>query len=126
MPFTLVHYASGTWRGVWLLMFLLAFANLPSAARDTTDPVHVAVLASSDQNRCFAPGVTAAIRHFTRRKAEELNARGGLAGRRIVTTYHYHFLDVNLLQSQIRKISQDPNLVAIIGISSSSRGATVV
>ncbi|MFY0612686.1 MAG: ABC transporter substrate-binding protein [Hyphomicrobiaceae bacterium] len=109
-----------------LALITVWFAVTPAGARDSTDPVHVAVIASSDQNRCFAPGVTAAIRHFTQLKAAELNARGGLAGRRIVTTYHDHFRDVKLLQKQIQKISKDPDLVAIIGISSSSRGATVV
>lgn len=108
---------------VVLLAFLAAFQAM---ARDSSDPVHVAIIANSDLNRCFAPGVTAAIRHFTQRRAEELNAKGGLAGRRIITKYYDHHQDVKLLQEQVAEMVQDPNLVAVIGISSSSRGATVV
>lgn len=108
------------------MLVALLLAALPTAARDTSDPVHIAVVANSDQSRCFAPGVTAAIRHFTKRKADELNAGNGLAGRQIVVKFYDHFRDVKLLQAQTREMLQNPDLVAIIGISSSSRGATVV
>lgn len=99
---------------------------LPAGARDSSDPVHVAIIANSDFNRCFSPGVTTAIRHFTQRKADELNSKGGLAGRQIIPKYYDNFQDVSLLQKHVGELVQDTNLVAIIGITSSSRGATVV
>ncbi len=126
MPFSWSLSAPIAFRLSWMMFVALILAMFPAAARDNSDPVHVAVIANSDQNRCFAPGVTAAIRHFTQAKADELNARGGLAGRQIITTFYDHFRDKKLLQEQIQKISKNPNLVAIIGISSSSRGSTVV
>ena len=110
----------------WMVLLALTMAVLPAAGRDNSDPVHVAVIANSDQNRCFAPGVTDAIRYFTKTKADEINARGGLAGRRIIPRYYDHFRDVKLLQKQVQEIVRDPHVVAIIGITSSSRGATVV
>lgn len=77
-------------------------ASLSAAeARDTSDPVHVAVIANSDSSRCFSPGVTAAIKHFTRQKAAELNRQGGMAGRQIITQYYDHYRDPKILQEQI-------------------------
>lgn len=113
--------------GGGITLCVLAFSTSDLlAGRDTTDPVHVAIIANSDSNRCFSPGVTAAIRHFTKLRADEINARGGIAGRQIITQAYDHFRDPKILQAQIGKILKDPNLVAIIGISSSSRGATVI
>ena len=102
------------------------WSPVPAQARDSTDPVHVAVIVSSDRNRCFVPGVVTAIRHFVQRRADEINARGGLAGRRIVPQFHDHYRDAKLLQKQMAEIVKDPSLVAMIGINSSSRGATVI
>lgn len=109
-----------------LLAGALGLAAGAAVARDTSDPVHIAIVANSDLNRCFSPGVTAAIRHFTKLKADEINARGGMGGRQIVLRYFDHFRDAKLLQSQVDEMLADSDLVAIIGISSSSRGATVI
>ncbi len=40
----------------------------------------VAIHVSSDGNRCYDPGLVAAIRHFTGRYAEQVNASGGIHG----------------------------------------------
>jgi len=109
----------------WLLASSVPWSS-DAAARDTTDPVHIAIVANSDANRCFSPGVSAAIRHFTKQKADELNLRGGLAGRQIVPKYYDHYRDPKILQKQVDDMLQDPNLAAIIGISSSARGSTVI
>lgn len=115
----------------WLIAFAtLALIQLsaakPATARDTSDPVHIAIIANSDSSRCFFPGVSAAIRHFTKLKVKEINAQGGLAGRRIITKYYDHFRDPAVLQKQISDILKNPDLVSIIGVSSSARGATVI
>ena len=125
-PFARLHLASTALLAALLLLLASLVWLNSAAARDTTDPVHIAVITSSDANRCFAPGVSTAIRHFTKQKADELNLRGGLAGRQIIPKYYDHFRDPKLLQEQIDKILKAPNLAAIIGISSSARGATVI
>ncbi|MBU2532820.1 MAG: ABC transporter substrate-binding protein, partial [Alphaproteobacteria bacterium] len=109
-----------------LILSPVSISGPRALARDNTDPVNIAIIASSDLSRCFSPGVTDAIKHFTQERADQINARGGLAGRKIITQYYDHYRDVSVLQTQVSEILKDPNLAAIIGISNSSRGATVI
>ena len=51
-----------------------------AAGRAEAGELSVAIHVSSDGNRCYDPGLVAAIRHFTSRYAEQVNASGGIHG----------------------------------------------
>ncbi|MGI9407904.1 MAG: ABC transporter substrate-binding protein [Hyphomicrobiaceae bacterium] len=89
-------------------------------------PFTIAVMYSSDKNRCFTPGVVTAIQHFTQTRANEINARGGIGGRRIKLAYYDDFATLDETVKNVRTALKDESLIGIIGISSSTRGNAVI
>jgi len=88
-------------------------------------PVSIALLVDSDIGRCYDRGYVAAIERLVGLEQEKINARGGINGRPI---------DVNILDGQrdadqtienVRSAMELPNLLALIGLTSSTRGEKV-
>ncbi|MEO1205734.1 MAG: ABC transporter substrate-binding protein [Pseudomonadota bacterium] len=95
----------------------------PSKAAAT--PVSVAIHVSSDGNRCYAPGLVAAIKHFTSKHADTINADGGINGRPLKLKVYDDFEDAKTTTTNVSSALTDDAMVAMIGVSSSTRGRGV-
>lgn len=67
-----------------------------------------------------------AIEQFVKRRIKEINAAGGLLGRRVEVRFFDDENEAAKTQKNVRDMLADPRLLAGIGIWSSSRGAVVV
>ncbi len=101
----------------------LAGSGLGPAAAG--EPLTVAIHVSSDGNRCYRPGLVAAIRHFTERFAEEVNGAGGIHGRRLSVALFDDFENASTTVSNVRAALDIPGALAMLGVPSSTRGRAV-
>jgi hypothetical protein len=81
----------------------------------------VAIHVSSDGNRCYDPGLVAAIRHFTSRYAEQVNASGGIHGLSLKPVIFDDFESADRTTANVAKALQDPATIAMLGVPSSTR-----
>jgi Periplasmic binding protein len=87
--------------------------------------VKVAIFLSSDADRCYTPGLVHAIRYFTKRLGEQINAKGGIGGRKVALTFFEDYEQVDATIANVKTAIEDPTMLAMIGISSSTRGEAV-
>ncbi len=92
-----------------------------AAEAATRPPVSIAMLLSSRSDVCYDPGDVAAITKLATQEAQRINAEGGVAGRRL----ELNFLDDRREQwattDNIRLALSNPQTLAIVGLSNSSR-----
>ncbi|MGI9405084.1 MAG: ABC transporter substrate-binding protein [Hyphomicrobiaceae bacterium] len=105
---------------------LLLFFTFGPAHALGEKPFTIAVMYSSDRNRCFTPGVVTAVRYFTQARADEINARGGIGGRKIRLAFYDDFATLEETVKNVDIALKDENLIGIVGISSSTRGNAVI
>ena len=127
------NLGSAVWR--WLCRALVLAGLFVAAAK--ADPAQspaqnpapgtgkIAVFLSSDGNHCFTPGITHAIRHFTSRYVDFRNRRGGIAGREIEVVYYDDFENAETATQNVKAAISDPDMLAMVGIPSSTRGDVV-
>jgi len=84
--------------------------------------VSIHILISSDADQCYAPGLVSAIKQFTRAEAQQINVKGGIAGHPLHLELDDDFEDSRKTISNISAALDDDKLVAMIGVSSSTRG----
>ena len=85
----------------------------------------VAIHVSSDGNRCYDPGLVAAIRHFTGRYAEQVNASGGIHGLSLEPVIFDDFESADRAVENVAHALRDPTTIAMLGVPSSTRGRKV-
>ncbi len=127
--FRLLAYVCG-------LAFCSAWLCLVANAQGLDDPKSgaklgpghytIAVHVSSHADRSEDPGEVAAIRSFVIERAATINARGGVKGRPLKIRFFNDDLLPEKTIENVRETLADPDVVAIVGIWSSSRGAHVV
>ena len=103
---------------------MIGIAGL-TAAQLLPEPLVVAIHVSSDGDRCYAPGLVAAKKHFTTAYAEDVNRNGGVQGRPLVVRYFDDFEDSGRTVENVRAALEEDNLLAMVGVSSSTRGRAV-
>ncbi len=108
----------------WLISFTAMAQNADpkDVASKTKDPLTIEVFVSSDANRCFDPGLVKAIRYFTEREVLDLNASGGVHGRPLKLVLRDDFENSEETVINTQEALKDPNLLAMIGVPSSTRG----
>lgn len=118
-------FGGGTRR--FALLFAIACAALAwlSGRADAKDDLTVAIHVSSDGNGCYKPGLVAAIRHFTNRFAEDINADGGINGHALKVALFDDFEDGATTVSNVRAALDIPGALAMLGVPSSTRGRAV-
>lgn len=84
-------------------------------------PLTVALLVDSDTNRCYDRGYTDAIERLATLERDEINARGGIAGRRLELLLLDSKREADLTIANLRTALRTPELLAIVGLSSSTR-----
>ncbi|HUS98416.1 MAG TPA: ABC transporter substrate-binding protein, partial [Hyphomicrobiaceae bacterium] len=105
---------------------LVAGAGRAPAQLLEPKPHTIAVMLSSDRSGCFAPGVVSAIKYFTTARRQQLNAKGGVNGRKLQLKFYDDFTDANKTRANFASAFSDPNLIGIVGLSSSTRGKSVI
>jgi hypothetical protein len=105
---------------LWVFAAFCSLTAWPVLAADTA-PLSIAVMLSSDKNRCYDPGVVKAMRALTAREAGRINAGGGLAGRKLDLKFFDDFEVGEATAANLKTALADPQLVAVVGLSSSSR-----
>jgi ABC-type branched-subunit amino acid transport system substrate-binding protein len=98
----------------------------PSAAPADPRPVRVAVMISSDKPPATGPEEVHAIRDFVGRRVRAINDAGGVKGRRLEALLLDDMSDVERTKSNVERVLGDSEVVAMIGIWNSTRGAAVV
>ncbi len=88
-------------------------------------PLDVGIFVSSDGNRCFTPGLVTAIKYFTTKLADQVNNSGGVGGRQVDLTFFDDFEKAETTIANVKKAINDPNMMAMIGVPSSTRGRAV-
>ncbi len=107
----------------WLLM--LGAGSTAAANLLAREPKTIAIFISSDFDGCYVPGVIQAIRQFTQDAADEINGNGGIAGAPIRLSFHDDEDDASKTVAGMEAALQDKQLLAMIGIPSSTRGKAV-
>lgn len=119
------------WAGIGLAAAFVVgslAAAAPAAADPAaadTQPLKVGIFISSDADRCYTPGLVHAIRYFTTRLGEQINAKGGIGGRKVALTFFEDYEHVDATIANVKTAIEDPAMLAMIGISSSTRGEAV-
>ena len=103
----------------------LAIETAGSAEAGEPGTLSVAIHVSSDGNRCYDPGLVAAIRHFMSRYAEQVNASGGIHGLSLKPVISDDFESADRTTANVAKALQDPATIAMLGVPSSTRGRKV-
>lgn len=88
-------------------------------------PVSIALLVDSNIERCYDRGNIAAIRRLAGLEQEKINARGGIAGRRLELVVLDGRQDADQMVENVRTALGLPQLLAIIGLSNATRGEKV-
>jgi len=88
-------------------------------------PVSIALLVDSDIGRCYDRGYIAAIERLVSLEQKKINARGGVNGRPIDVTILDGRRDTGQTIENVRTALDLPNLLAMIGLTSSTRGEKV-
>lgn len=113
-------------------MALLAAVAFPVSVlaqepgRPISGPLRIAVMLSSDKPPANGPEEVLAIRDFVASRVETINAAGGIRGRRLDALILDDGSTVARTKDNVARVLADPDVIAIIGIWSSTRGATVV
>lgn len=88
-------------------------------------PVSIALLVDSSTRRCYDSGTIAAIRRLAGLQEEKINARGGINGRPLRLTVLDGKRDTDQTVENVRAALDLPDLLAMIGLTSSTRGEKV-
>src|SRR5262245_45558432 len=103
-------------------------AAAPAAAQEKPvqpGPLKISVLMTTRDDRCFDPGDSPAIRHLAKLEQDRINTAGGIAGRRVALEFLDDKADSKKTIAQVRKAIADKQVIAMIGLSNSSRAKEV-
>lgn len=90
-------------------------------AAQAAEPLDIAVMVSSDKNRCYDPATVKAIKQLATAEAGRINAAGGAGGHALQVQVLDDFEVPETATDNLGKALADPRLVAIVGLASSSR-----
>ncbi len=88
-------------------------------------PVSIALLVDSDIGRCYDRGYVAAVERLVGLEEDKINARGGVNGRQVDITILDGRRDADQTIENVRAALDLPDLLAMIGLSSATRGQRV-
>jgi ABC-type branched-subunit amino acid transport system substrate-binding protein len=88
-------------------------------------PLNVGFFVSSDGNRCFTPGLVTSIKYFAAKLVDQVNASGGIGGRKVALTFLDDFEQAETTVANVKEAINDPSMMAMIGVPSSTRGRAV-
>lgn len=115
------------------LLVLVAGLAMPGVAARAADeavaasgpPLYVALFMNADHSRCYDNGYGLAIQRLAEIAADQMNRRGGVRGRRIALKYFDNGGDAKKAIADVRAALAQNDLLAMIGLSSSTRAEKV-
>ena len=117
-----------TWRFIFVLALAPALLE-PARAQDEAiaagPALNVTLLVDSDVERCYDRGYADAIRRLAGIEQDKINADGGIAGRPLELTILDGRRDIETTTKNLRGALSMPELLAVIGLTSSTRGKAV-
>lgn len=117
-----------------VLMLLFAFSTASFSSHAQADgeaqaasgpPLKIAIFQSSKKRRCYTSGHIAATRTLAKLTRDRINRFGGIKGRPLELLFYDDENDRKKAVENVREALVDPDLLAMIGVSSSSRGRAV-
>jgi len=84
-------------------------------------PLNIAVFVSTGSDACYESGNVAAIERLTKREQERINAHGGVVRRPVQVRILDDARDPQKLIANMRSALADPQLLAMVGLSNSTR-----
>ncbi len=106
-------------------IFSTSDARAQEEALAAGPPVSIALFVDSDVGRCYDRGHVAAIKRLVNLEQDKINARGGVNGRPIDITILDGRRDADQTVENMGTALELPNLLAMIGLTSSNRGQKV-
>lgn len=115
---------------LFILIVIALFVLLASGTARAQDeaqaaagpPYNIALFTSTRTDECYSRGYVEAIRKLTGEEQARINAYGGIRGRPVSLHFFDDFLEETKTISNMRSALALPNLLAVIGLSSSTRG----
>lgn len=128
-----VGFSHRSWPVIWFVAMALVILVLGSHSVRAQDealaaagpPVSLALLVDSDIQRCYDRGHLAGLERLVGLEQENINARGGINGRPVEITILDGQRDTDRTIENVRTALELPDLLAIIGLTSSTRGEKV-
>ncbi len=116
------------WSLVALILLVVSHYAVTGTAKAAKDiaPFRIAVHVSSDKGPSAGPAETSAIRDHVQRRADLVNEAGGIGGHPLEITIYDDKTEPERTIANVERALADPDVIAMIGIWSSSRGAAVV
>jgi hypothetical protein len=84
-------------------------------------PFSMAVFLTSKTDDCYDAGAATAIKRLARHAQNRINREGGIAGRRLVLNFFDDQRDAKKAAANLASAISDPQTVAMIGLSNSTR-----
>ncbi len=100
-------------------------APIGGDAAPPTTLARIAILVSSDRNRCYDPGTVKSIRHFATTEVDAFNRSTPRGGRKLAVDILDDFEEADTTVVNVRQALAAPDLVAMVGLPSSTRAAPV-
>ena len=117
---------------VTLLFMMLFFAVRSEPARAVEEaaaaqgpPFKIHVFVSSRSDVCYNTGDVAAIKHLAKIEKDRINLRGGVSGRPIELNFLDDARDPQKAIDNVRAALAEPQTLALIGLTSATRGKAV-
>jgi ABC-type branched-subunit amino acid transport system substrate-binding protein len=102
-----------------------AHALVAQEAEARGPTVKVGIFYNSRSDRCFDNGYVDAIRYFATTQRDRVNETGGVAGRRMAVEFFDEDGDSKKTIEHIRTAIADEQLIALVGLSNSTRAKDV-
>lgn len=106
----------------------LSLIGFPGTAAPAAEPYSIAVHLSTDKRAAGGPEEqeVVAIREFVELRVDEINRAGGIKGRKLKAVFYDDENEAERTISNVKAALGDPNMLAMVGLWNSTRGALVV
>jgi len=102
-----------------------AQAQIAGRAEAAAPPLRIAVFVSSRTDRCYDPGDVAAVTAMAKAEEARINEAGGIAGRPLQVRVLDDGRDPARAVANVRWALDDPEMLAMVGLSGSDRAKAV-
>jgi len=109
----------------WAVILLPALTQSLNA-QNFKGHYNLGVFVSSDNDGCYIPGDVRAIHQFTTDASRAINQAGGINGHELRLKFMDELDDVKNTKQLVDDAVSDKDMIAMIGLNSSTRGAQVV
>ncbi len=121
----MVRLGTGVLSFLCLAAVVASSAGAEEAQAADGPPLDIAILMSSRNDVCYDPGDVAAVKKLSTFVADNFNQRGGIGGRRVVLNFLDDERSAQKSVANMRLAINNPDTLAIVGLSNSNRAKEV-